>query len=176
MTPQATERLIFRELTDDDIAAIHAYASDPEVCKFMIWGPNSPEDTRNFIAASMEEQRANPRTDWTLGIIRKSDAQLVGVCSFHVECFVNRAASLGYALRREEWGRGYASEAVKAMLDFGFGSLGMHRIWATCRPDNIGSANVLRRVGMQHEGRLRHHVLLRKEWRDSLLFAVLANE
>jgi RimJ/RimL family protein N-acetyltransferase len=81
---------------------------------------------------------------------------------------------MGWVLRRDAWGNGYATEAAEALLRFGVQSLGLHRVEATCAPANEASARVMARIGMRYEGRMRDHLLVRGAWRDSLLHAYLA--
>ena len=83
---------------------------------------------------------------------------------------------MGYVFRRDAWGNGYATEAAKALAASGFGQLGMHRIYAHCDVDNVASARVLEKAGMQREGLLRQHMLIRGRWRDSYLYAALEDE
>ncbi len=72
----------------------------------------------------------------------------------------------------EYWGRGYATEVAQALVEFAQAS-GMHRVEATCHPDNAASVRVLAKAGLTLEGRLRDHLLVRGAWRDSLLFSVI---
>jgi [ribosomal protein S5]-alanine N-acetyltransferase len=74
-------------------------------------------------------------------------------------------------VRPDHWGQGYASEAAAAILHFAFASLGLHRVQATCRPENVASARVLEKIGMVEEGLLRDHIRIRGRWHDSLLYA-----
>jgi len=168
-----TKRLTLRQMTAGDFDAVHAYASDSEVCQYMEWGPNTPEETKTHLAKCEAEERQAPRTVWTFALIRKTDGLLIGSCSLTINSSTNKQASMGYVLSRDVWGQGYATEAAKAVLDFGFQTLGLHRIWATCRPNNIGSAKVMQKIGMEYEGRLKDDKLFHGEWYDSLLYAVL---
>jgi [ribosomal protein S5]-alanine N-acetyltransferase len=85
-------------------------------------------------------------------------------------------AELGYAIRHDAWGHGYATEASTIILDFGFTTLGLHRVQAACGPDNLASQRVLARLGFRPEGRMRDHVFTNGAWRDSLLYSILADE
>jgi RimJ/RimL family protein N-acetyltransferase len=80
---------------------------------------------------------------------------------------------MGYLIAPAAQGRGYATEAAQALLDFGLTGGGLHRITATCDPENAASARVLEKIGMTREGRLRDHFLIRGAWRDRLLYAKL---
>jgi RimJ/RimL family protein N-acetyltransferase len=85
-------------------------------------------------------------------------------------------AWIGYVINPRCWGRGYATEAAREMLRFGFGELELHRIEATCDVLNAASARVLEKIGMQREGLLREHMWLRDRWRSSYLYSILADE
>ena len=88
----------------------------------------------------------------------------------------SQEADIGYELNPKYWNNGYATEAASAIVDFGFGQFGVHRIWADCIAENIGSAHVLEKLGMKLEGRLREHKYFKGRWWDTLMYAVLANE
>jgi RimJ/RimL family protein N-acetyltransferase len=168
-----TERLLLRDYRDDDLDAVQVYASDPEVCRFMEWGPNTLEDTRLFLDTVTGSAREQPRTAYELAITR--EGELVGGIGLRVESEAHRRGSVGWVLRRDAWGHGYATEAARALIAFGVESLGLHRIEATCEPANVASARVMAKVGMRPEGHLRHHMLVRGSWRDSLLHALVAD-
>lgn len=87
-----------------------------------------------------------------------------------------KQGEIGYCFAQEHWGNGYASEAASALLRFGFRELGLHRIYATCRPGNIGSAAVMRKIGMTYEGHLRGHMFHKGGWHDSYQYSILAHE
>ncbi|WP_269433171.1 GNAT family N-acetyltransferase [Paenibacillus sp. FJAT-27812] len=72
--------------------------------------------------------------------------------------------------------KGFATEAAKALLEFGFRELGLHRIFATCRPDNLGSAKVLQKIGMSYEGHIREHKRHNEKWLDSHQYSILESE
>lgn len=163
-----TERLILREYGPDDFDAVHAYASDPRVARFVEWGPNQPEDTREFLDACVRDQRTLPRTKYTLALTEAGGAPFGSVALFARRA---DAAAMGYVVRPDHWGQGYASEAAAAILHFAFASLGLQRVQATCRPENVASARVLEKIGMVEEGLLRDHIRIRGRWHDSLLYA-----
>jgi len=117
---------------------------------------------------------ATPRQVWALAVVRAADDTMVGACELRVDSPAHRRGSLGYTLARDEWGRGYATEAAAALLRFGFTGLGLHKISATCDPANAGSFRVLEKIGMTLEGQLRDHLSVRGEWRDRLLYAAIA--
>ena len=171
-----TRRLELREFAPDDAAAIQEYAGDVDVVRFLDWGPNAPEDTAQFLARARAARDAVPRAAYHLGIVLRAGGALIGGCRIEIRSAENENGDLGYVLGRRHWGRGYATEAVQSLLDFGFRRLELHRIWATCDVDNHASARVLEKVGMRREGRLRQIARRHGEWRDSYLYALLGPE
>jgi len=170
-----TERLILRDFRLEDTEAVHAYGSDPEVTRFMPWGPNSPEDTAAFMARVLDQQATWPRLDLSLAIELKAEACVVGSIALHLRDIRNASVEMGYVLRRDLWGQGIVSEAAAAMTSLGF-RLGLHRIAATCDVRNTGSYRVMEKLGMRREGCFRQDRQLRGAWRDTYLYAVLAEE
>lgn len=171
-----TERLVLRDLTEDDQERVHSYASDSEVVRYMDWGPNTEQETMNFIQRSIAAQKEQPRMNYTLAIILKADNRLIGSCGIHVSSPENKEGWIGYCLNRNFWGQGYATEAASALVGFGFAQLSLHRIFATCVPANTASAHVLEKAGLKLEGHLREHRWVKGAWRDSLLYATINRE
>ncbi len=174
--PLQTDHLLLRDFVEKDIPAVHCYASDPEVVRYMAWGPNTERDTRDAVKRWLAEQASEPRLSFSLAIVLRAEEHLIGSCSIRVSDQESRAGHIGYCLNRDYWGRGYASEAARALVAFGFGQLGLHRIFATCDTRNLASARVLEKAGMRREGHLREHKRIRGEWRDSYLYAILEHE
>ncbi|MHB8574596.1 MAG: GNAT family N-acetyltransferase [Dehalococcoidia bacterium] len=172
--PIETDRLLLRDFAADDWRAVHVYSSDPEVVRYLFWGPNDEADTRAFIERTLTAQTEQPRTAYGLAVIRKADGLLIGACELRLRD--QRGGDIGYVYRRDVWGQGYASEAARALVGAGFSHFGLHRIYATCDPGNIGSARVLEHCGMQREGHLRQHQWRKTSWRDSYLYAVIEDE
>ena len=174
--PIVTERLVLREFTAEDAPAVHRYGSDPEVVRYMPWGPNTWTDTQDFLRRKMDEQRADLRRRLDLAVTLASSGELIGGCGISIISTQRRQAAIGYVYRRDVWGRGYATEAGKALIALGFEKLAMHRIFAYCDVNNIASARVLAKTGMQREGLVRHDVLMHGQWRDSYLYAILEDD
>ncbi len=168
-----TERLVLREFDETDWQAVHSYASDSEVVRYIDWAPNTKDETRAFVSLSISSQKEKPRRKYTLAITLKEENKLIGSCDICVTSSENKEGRLEYCLNRHFWGQGNATETAKALLKFGVQSLNLHRIFAKCDPANIASARVLEKIGMQLEGRLREHKWTKGKWRDSLLYAIL---
>jgi [ribosomal protein S5]-alanine N-acetyltransferase len=168
------ERLTLREFEASDEEALHAFASDPEVTRFTTWGPNTPADTRAFLDEVRDQARSAERSRFALAAVDSATGHLLGSAELFVESREHLRGELGWVFDPAYWGRGYATEATRILLRFGFDDLGLHRIAATCHPDNAASARVLEKAGMTFEGRMRGHMRVREGWRDSLLFAAVA--
>ncbi len=153
----------------EDEAAVHAYASDPLVTRFLVWGPDAEEDTRRFIAEAIGNAESPERKTFDLAVVEKQSQTLVGGAAIRVVDADGRHGEIGYVFRRDVWSRGYATETAKSLVRFGFGTLRLRHISATCDPANVASARVLEKTGLAF---VKHvPVLVRGENRDSLLFA-----
>jgi RimJ/RimL family protein N-acetyltransferase len=170
------ERLFLRDLVMSDKHAVHEYASNPEVVRFMDWGPNTEDETVEFIAKSISTQNEKPRRNFDFAIVLKDTGKLIGGCGIHVSNPENREGWLGYCLNRNYWGKGYATETGRGLIKFGFEKLNLHRLFAACDPENLASAHVLEKSGMKREGHLREHRWSKGKWRDSYLYAILEQD
>lgn len=170
--PIRAGRLILRPMLEADFEQVHAYSSDPEVVKFMQWGPNSEEQTRNFMNLCFASQKANPRVTYDFAVVLADTAEFIGSISLRLLKEGSPLGEIGYCYGRNSWGKGYASEAAEGVIRFAFDQLNMHKVSATCDPLNFGSVKVLQKAGMKLEGFLSKHINMKGAWRDTLLFGV----
>jgi RimJ/RimL family protein N-acetyltransferase len=169
-----TDRLICRNFQSDDFEAIHDYASRMEVVRYMLWGPNTIEETRIFMKESIEAIHKKPRRRYELALQDKETGQVVGAVALYL--MTHQGGEIGYSIRPKYWGLGYATEASRGLIRYGFEVLNLHRIQATCDVRNKASANVLTKSGMVKEGVMRDHMRLRDGWRSSFLFSILKKD
>jgi [ribosomal protein S5]-alanine N-acetyltransferase len=174
--PLRTARLLLREIGPADIPAIHEYAGDPEVVRYMQWGPNDLATTVEVTRDWLDEQQRWPRDSVQLAIEPAGEAKIAGAIHLWVSDAHNATGSFGFVLNRAYWGRGYATEAARAVMDCAFREVGLHRLCATCDTRNLASAHVLEKLGMRREAEHRKDVLQKMEWRDSYLYAILREE
>lgn len=174
--PIRTARLLLREFREGDFDDVHEYAADPDVARFMDWGPNAREQTIDFMDRKLAEQTRWPREEVSLAVEHVADARVIGSIRLAVSDRDNLAGDLGYSINSAYWRQGYATEAARALIDVGFKTLGLHRIWAECDTQNVGSWGVMEKLGMRREGHLRDGKLIKGAWRDRYLYAVLAEE
>lgn len=161
-------QVILRPLTLDDTEAVHEWAGLPESCRYQAWGPNTVEQTQEYVRAAVT---ASPGRQ-VFGVL--ADGHVVG--SAELKLHGASTGEIAYAVHPRRWGQGIATAAARELLRMGFGEHGRHRMFGTCDPRNVASAAVLRRIGMRYEGRMRGTALLRDGWRDSDLYAILADD
>jgi len=171
-----TDRLILKDWKRSDWKDAQTYASDPEVSKFMIWGPNTEAETKDFINSAMEVASARPRRGYELALVLKETNSIVGGCGLQVVGKEHATAMVGYVLHRSLWGKGLMTEAALRIIEFGFTDLKLHRVYATCDVENIGSARVLEKCGMRREAHFVKDMYIKKHWRDTYLYAILESE
>jgi RimJ/RimL family protein N-acetyltransferase len=161
--PIRTERLTIRPFTIEDVPAIHAalYA-DASAMRF-IGGPHSLERTRQGIAGYIEHQRAAGYSFWA--VTETATGTMIGEAGLYPMNGVGPDIELGYALGTPWWGRGYATEAARAILAAAFRDLGADRVVAVAKRENTGSLHVLDKLGFRMEGE-------RDAWGSRQLFFV----
>ncbi|NES13839.1 MULTISPECIES: GNAT family N-acetyltransferase [Micromonospora] len=173
--PIRTARLTLRPVTPDDLDDVYAYQRRPDVVRWMLAEPRTREQSRASVAAMAGEDALRAEGD-CLTLAVAADAGVIGTVELVWRSQADRTAELGYVFHPDHGGRGLATEAAAALLDWGFGEFGLHRVQARCHGRNEPSARLMRRLGMRQEA---HHVasyLFRGEWADQLVFAVLAHE
>ncbi|MCO5993261.1 GNAT family N-acetyltransferase [Actinoallomurus rhizosphaericola] len=157
-----------------DWEAVHSWASQAAVCRFQLWGPNTEEQTREFVAAAVEAWSHVPQKRFAY--VARAGEDVVGMGELHVRSFEQRRGEIAYVVHPRAWGQGVGTAIGRRLLSHGFERLGLHRIFATCDPRNLASARVLAKLGMTWEGRHRHVALIRDGWRDSEVFGILEDE
>jgi RimJ/RimL family protein N-acetyltransferase len=152
-----TERLTLRWVTESDANEIFVrYAQDPEVTRYLVWRPHqSIADTTEFIREMIGARAEGKRFLWLIRL--RETGQVMGAVGLRPEAHI---AWLGYCLARNSWGRGFATEASRAVVEAALAIDAIWRVQATCAIENAASARVLVKVGMKFEGILRCHILL----------------
>jgi len=171
-----TERLILRDFVKEDWGRVLEYQSDPLYLRYYEWTERTPEAVQNFVGWFLDHQQQMPRFKFQLAVTLKSNNQLIGNCGIRMDHANAFQADIGYELDPNRWNHGYATEAAHAIVDFGFSTFGLHRVWSWCVADNLASAHVLEKLGMKLEGRLREKAYFKGRGWDALIYAILANE
>ena len=134
-------------------------------------------ETERLVVRDYEDGRdERPRRRFQLAMTLRGGGEAVGSCGLRRKPGGEDEADIGYELAPRLWGQGYATEAARAMVDFGFRELGLHRISSWCIADNAASARVLEKDGFTLEGRLRQNERFKGRRGDTLLYGLLREE
>lgn len=170
-----TSRLILRDFEPEDFEAFFATTQDAEYQQFY----SEEVTTRNFwqtiFERILEAARAADRLAYQLAICLPS-GELIGTCGVRIEDRENQQASFGCACARPHWGKGYAFEAAHRIIDFGFCSLPVHRIYAETISENKSARHLIERLGMRLEGEFLHQRFFRGRWWNTVTYAILKHE
>lgn len=167
-----TERLVLRRFRPADAETLAAYRSDPGVARYQSWDAPYSLAKAQYAVESMAS--ADPTQPGWFQYAVELTAESVHIGDVGVNLHDNRMqAEIGYTLAPRRQGHGYATEAVRAVLEHLFRVQGLHRVSAECDARNIASARVLERAGFQREGLLRRHTWIKGEWTDDLLYGLL---
>lgn len=170
-----TSRLVLRRIERRDCEAIFAMFGNPEAMRFWSTPPwTDPSAAASWVGRVHTAFEAREAIRWAIAL-REGDA-FVGTCTFFDVDGQNRRAELGYILDRAAWGQGVMREALAAILAYGFGELGLHRIEADIDPRNTASVRALEHFGFAREGLLRQRWRVGDEVSDSLMMGLLAHE
>ncbi|QVY62651.1 GNAT family N-acetyltransferase [Cytobacillus gottheilii] len=164
-----TSRLLIRHFDLKDWQAVYEYTSDRQVMKYIPEGVFTEEDVKAFI----NKNTAAEAKYFPVVLIEKD--LLIGHMVFH-QYFGEHTYEIGWVFNPKYYSKGYASEAAKALLDYGFGKMKLHRIIATCQPENIASYRIMEKIGMRREGHFKKCIPNGSEWWDEYYYAVLAEE
>jgi RimJ/RimL family protein N-acetyltransferase len=166
--------VVLREWRTDDVRDVLRIVGDDRVTVWLSFASKTLDDAEQMVSDTLGRATLRPRDEYYLAVARPSDDRLIGFARLALGGV--QAGKLGYAIACDEWGNGFATDAVRTLVEFGFTELRLHRISAAIGPDNVASVAVAERLGFSREGRLRDHVHTNGAWRDSLLYSVLADE
>ncbi len=171
-----TPRLELREFDRGDWTAVLHYQIDPRYQRYYPWTQRTEADVRAFVAQFLEWQAEEPRLKFQLAITLRDGGRLIGNCGIRQPQAGVRAAETGFEIAPEYWGCGYATEAAREMVGFGFDELGLRRVWGECVSENTGAQRVLVKLGMRCVARLHTAHWYKGRWWDRLVYAVLDTE
>ena len=170
-----TPRLRLRRLTMRDAQDIFRYSRDPEVARHVLWDAHrTVGDSRAYLRYMLRRYRGHEPASW--GIEHLDSGRIIGTIGFMWIQEDNNAAEVGYSLARDFWGQGYMTEALRAVLQYGFDGLNLNRIEAQHETTNPASGAVMRKCHMQHEGTLRSRLFNKGRYVDVELYAILRRD
>jgi RimJ/RimL family protein N-acetyltransferase len=170
-----TERLALRRFRQSDAAVLSAYRSDPAIARYQSWDAPFPLALAEATVAAMAAGDPDRPGWFQYAIERTADGAHLGDVGVLLHDN-RRQAEIGFTLAAAHHGRGYAGEAVRAVVDHCLRVRRLHKISAECDARNTASARLLERVGFTREGLRRSHTWCKNEWTDDLLYGLLAVE
>lgn len=175
--PLVTERLRIRPFEMSDVDAVHAYQKLEEVSRYQFWTERTHEEMTDKIAnwCAMTGEGDAPEKV-ALVVALKETGQVIGDLFLGVTDLEARQGEIGYTFNPQFYGKGYATEAVGALMELGFGPLKLHRLYGRCDAKNDGSWRLMERLGMRREAHFREHALFKGRWDEELYYAMLEDE
>jgi RimJ/RimL family protein N-acetyltransferase len=175
--PIRTRRLLLRPLGEDDVDALVAYRSRPDVCRYVPFEPMDAATVRAKLTGSWSRRCLDAEGQaFVLGVVLAADATLVGDVMLAWTSELHQRGELGYVLDPRHGGHGYATEAAHAALHLAFDGLRLRRVIARVDAENLASARLLARLGMRQEAHLVENEWFKGRWSDELDWALLADE
>jgi ribosomal-protein-alanine N-acetyltransferase len=159
----------------EDVEAFSRLAADAEVTRFLYWGPFNAAQSKKFIQRAVDLAAVPVRRKY-IEVIENLSGELMGYLFLNVKSFINSEAEITYCLKKEFWGQGFGSEALKLFLEFAYHKLQLNRIFARVDEENLRSIRMLEKNGFVYEGKLRQDAFIKGKFRDSLIYSQLANE
>ena len=163
---------MLREYVLDDWKRVHLYASNPEFSQFDVWGPNTVDDSRSYVADCIAKTAMRPVLDYELAVILRDQELLIGGCGIKRGSVTNNIASVGFAINPDFQRNGYATEVAIALIDFGFMSMGLEAIFAKCDTRNVASYRVMENAGMVRTARLKNEREVKGAMTDSYRYEI----
>ena len=170
-----TDRLILRRLGQRDADDMYDYAHRDDVTRHLTWDPHpNVSYTREYLTYVSEHYRAGDFFDWA--VVDRESERMIGTCGFTRFHYETDCAEIGYVIHPAYWGRGIASEAVEAVIRFGFQRLDLNRIEAKFMEGNLASRRVMEKNGMVYEGMMRQSMYIKGEYRNVGICAILRGD
>jgi len=172
-----SDRMLFTEISWDDLESVYELESMPEVDEFNTIGiPENIEVTREVFRPSIENQSNAKRTLFNWTIRHRETGEFMGIAGLTMAVERFKMGEIYYNLSPSFWYKGYGTEAAKALIHFGFEMLKLHRIEAGVATTNERSIKVLEKAGMTREGLLRKILPIRGEWKDNYHYSILEDD
>ena len=169
------ERLTLRAMSTRDSADMFDYSSRGELTKYLLWSPhNTVNYTREYLSYIEKRYKVGDFYDWA--VVEKESGRMIGTCGFTSIDLSNRRGEIGYVLNPDFHRRGYAPEAARAVVEFGFAKLDLNRIEARFMEGNEPSRRVAEKIGMTFEGYAKDAIFVKGAYRTVGTCAILRRE
>jgi RimJ/RimL family protein N-acetyltransferase len=177
-SPIETPRLLLRHFRDEDVLPMFAYRQDSQVARYQGWNPATEtiEEVQERVQEMRDRTGATEGAWFQIAVEEKATATLIGDLGLRLRGGEPRQAVVGYTFARHAQGKGYATEAMGALLDYTFTTLGAHRVMADALAENSRSVRLLERLGFQKEGHFREAEWFEGYWADDVIYGILKRE
>jgi RimJ/RimL family protein N-acetyltransferase len=173
--PIETERLVLRPYEEGDFGALHELYSDEGVTTWLLYGPATESETRTRLARKVADRELDEHSGISV-VVALRDGTYVGDLGIWFTSVEHRSAEVGFSFLPAHQGRGYATEATRALLDWAFATGGVHRVEGRLEARNAASGRVLEKLGMRGEAHFVENEWIRGEWQSELVYAILERE
>ncbi|MFB3738758.1 MAG: GNAT family N-acetyltransferase [Candidatus Velamenicoccus archaeovorus] len=175
--PIETERLVLRPFRPDDLAALHAMHSRPDVARWTYWEPRSEDQVRELLGRKLTSTRLRSEGDvLALAAVLKRTDLVVGDLILYLASAEHQTGEIGFIVHPDHQGRGFATEAARELVRIAFEEAELHRVIGRVEARNVASARVLEKLGMRREAHLVENELVKGEWQSELIYAMLDRE
>jgi [ribosomal protein S5]-alanine N-acetyltransferase len=176
MTELETDRLLVREVLASDGDDFLQWWQQDDYRRHVPIEPPTADSIAAKVNGWVQSQNQNPRTVYHLVVTDKRSNQMVGDAGLYIRSIGSRQGEIGWGVMSSHAGQGVATEIGRALLGLAFDSLGLHRVFAQCRVENLASRRIMTKLGLREEGVLRENVFARGEWWSSVQSSILATE
>lgn len=175
--PIDTERLRLRAFEPADLDVVAAMQADPEVVRFLEWGPRTKDEAAESLRKKIAATAIRGEGDvLSLAVTLPHSGELVGDVVLAFVSGTHLRGEIGFVVRPDHGGRGYTTEAARVLLRIAFVELELHKVMGHVESRNLASARVLEKLGMRREAHLVENVFVKDEWQDELDYAILERE
>jgi ribosomal-protein-alanine N-acetyltransferase len=175
-----SERLVYREFTEEDFQKFYSVFSDEQVMKYAFLDRcNCEEEILPYFKQIMENNNTvNDRKAYEYAVYLLSDGSFIGFADIMVykKNQYGGCCEIGYFLLPDQWGMGYATEIASSLVEISFKYLNFHRTAATCNANNPNSENVMKKVGMKKEGEARKARFKDGRWDNELQYSIIIDD
>ena len=172
-----TERLVLRPYVDDDLAWLARLHGDPEVTRWLYWGPRGIDEVRSVLARKVAGLTLAADGDAiSFAIELKETGETIGDAVVILTSATHEQGEVGYLIDPAHQGRGYATETARELLQIALGDVELHRACGRIESRNVASGRVLERAGMRHEATLVENEFVKGEWQSEGIYALLRSE
>ena len=175
--PLETAGLTLRPFTPGDFDDLYAYQSRHDVARYLHWDARNHAQVWHALVRQCDEITLSAEGDWlTFAVVLREAGKVIGEAGLKLISWENQQGEIGFVFHPDYHGRGLATEAAECLLRLGFDLIGWHRIIGSCDARNHSSSRLMARVGMRQEAHFLYNQIIKGQWADELVYAILDHE